>query len=834
MQFASSSGNGSPELQRPVTLRNLTRSRVTRRALDRGGKRDYLATGLYEAMLKATRADIRDVISEPPFKGRVAAFLDSSAELKKEVDTASGGWQMMRGAYVGVDRRRRVDFVTLLHTRSRRLGEDDEQDTARLYAKLLNPMVNGICPAFLFYLGTRPIRGGELTSDIFLIDSSILGGGSLLFQNVIETSASQLEGGINLNDANEASVFLQLVYALYCLKQVGIKLNLDDNFAWLLLRMNGAMRLEFFVPQSLPAASNRIVLEASELVKLHEMGNAVAIGTAEERAAESSDDLQALLRVLQLGDAATIYTFQEIFDMFSGEDALLQSDPFRSEAVGAQPIDSQYAPPAWRPLVPRTVVAAAKSGDALRVHHELTTGGGNSNPKGLFSFGAADRGLTLSDLQLTELDSIVEAVNEMMADGSISLCTMRSLFTRKAFKAETASNTVQALIELEIAQRGRVPCFAKVFMRSTTSNGNSLLVESLAYELVTNPLLLQRATPCLVGYYGTLFCNKPAAQFENDDLGQALRLLQVQRRQPAPSAGEEGAFAILLQDMVERGSISLDRVCRDTAKASLRLKTVDAFVSQLEAVKASLVALYFTLECFRRVGFAQNDLHVGNVFMEPQLDASEQRAAFEYAPRKYLLLRLPFMPKIFDFDNAAKRATALNGVEWRNDRTSSESPLCQYGGSCDDADVKADLVRVTLLTWQGLHPQGYTPLGAEAAVRSWPRHTHIFMQEFANFLKELWDDPEGRLLKVAMFNEQLPPERRRDGPQMAHPGILCMCRANECFEKPCEKVSWQEVTGRAELDMVRVMDTAKSLAAYRVERVPPGVPIYTLPGIYSE
>jgi len=98
-------------------------------------------------------------------------------------------------------------------------------------------------------------------------------------------------------------------------------------------------------------------------------------------------------------------------------------------------------------------------------------------------------------------------------------------------------------------------------------------------------------------------------------------------------------------------------------------------------LKPVLLQVLYTLLCFKQVGFKQNDLHLGNVW----IDELPQKHVFVYQmdADNAWVLETKYMVKFFDFDRAAKSSTEYNQKHWTNTLLDSHD-YCRSSGQCNE------------------------------------------------------------------------------------------------------------------------------------------------------
>lgn len=686
--------------------------------------------------------------------------------------------------------------------------EQAESDYRALQRDILYTMgVFNLCPAFHAYMSTTVAsvvdeeRG--IVYDNFLLDTDAVFKERANIARVHFVQASELlqklQGELRANEAELTSVIFQAAYALQCLDEVGVSLN-TRTFELHLLEFTRPQLLRFHV-----ATGRALTLKTLYVLKF------VDFGSFQKRAVPQLSE-----SVLSSGAAALRGTDFERFakalnipqrQRFSLK-KLLQSavedyPAVLGEDLSGAALDAEYTLPQLAQLLEATTETAAAAATELR---DATT-------------------------EITQLVDIQRAIAQMQANNTLSLCEFKAEGGKlRVLPSNSASDSVQVLGDLSIVLRdgdnnsrlvqrgnGKQPFFGKLFLRPHSVLGeeadNSLLVESLAYSAVSAPLYMQRATPCLVKYYGTLYCSDAESALFQGELGKRLHKLTRQQLEDLAfedvqvgewfDARDSGAFAILLEQM-SNGAVTV-------ADYLFNAQPDDA---SYKAGEAALVAIMYTIACFERAGFMHNDMHAGNVFMVPN-EADDKRVALRFGRSEFLLLELPVIPKVFDFDRSVKVATPYSPLRWTNNYQRAKKGVnCIDFGQCDKVRAEIDVFRLLFTCLATLRQRA-----KDKASQQWTAR-------FEALFRALLNDPAGKSLDLKYKYSSKHPQRK----YMVMPGILCMLQGERAKAPRCKLTRLSAVTGKP-FDLLSVLRRAPELAKFRVKRVPAGVPKYTLPGI---
>lgn len=255
----------------------------------------------------------------------------------------------------------------------------------------------------------------------------------------------------------------------------------------------------------------------------------------------------------------------------------------------------------------------------------------------------------------------------------LDACDLRTIFDVSSIKIlssdekSSVSETVILLGKFKIpivfaTFQGNTKIAIKMSFKPLTSD-NSLEIERRAYKEVTNPLLLNGNTPHVMLYVGTLHCSN----FSSIDIGEMNNkkfMKEIQKIQASQRYDTSDMWMLIL----EQG----------------KGKPLRNFINETHTLKKFwypvLFQIIYTLSCFQLVGFAQNDLHSGNLWIDELPEPQE----FIYQGNKKYAWRIEtkYIVKFFDFDRAAKSATKYNAAWWTNKKLDDEGH-CISGGQCN-------------------------------------------------------------------------------------------------------------------------------------------------------
>jgi hypothetical protein len=248
---------------------------------------------------------------------------------------------------------------------------------------------------------------------------------------------------------------------------------------------------------------------------------------------------------------------------------------------------------------------------------------------------------------------------------------------------DSASKTVIVLGELAIplyrnmsSAQLNTGIALKLSFRSLRADDNSLEIERRAYRDVSQPLYMAHNTPHVMLYFGTLHCNNFVAELRKlerqrpDDRSIRTLLSEVQSiGRKAKGAIDVNSAYVLVLERGQGGDLG-DMVRNQHASLTYNGFWLPVFFQ-----------IVFTLLCFQDVGFTQNDLHSGNLWV----DVLPEPHTFYYEvtkPRqKTWSITTRYMVKFFDFDRAAKVPTSHNRGQWRNLYIDGE--ICRSTGQCN-------------------------------------------------------------------------------------------------------------------------------------------------------
>lgn len=200
---------------------------------------------------------------------------------------------------------------------------------------------------------------------------------------------------------------------------------------------------------------------------------------------------------------------------------------------------------------------------------------------------------------------------------------------------------------------------------------NSLFLEGQIYEKIMMPLILNNNTPHILICIGVFYCEN-----EYIDKNPEFRLaIQSLRTYPALN----NRFQILV---LEKGGG----------------KTLSDCVADLtvEEYWGVLYQICYTLLCFQQIEFSQNDLHLGNIWIDPLL-RKITKYYFETSKTKARVVKYNHFVKFFDFDFSIVKNDEVENTKF-NER------ICKLG-VCDKYQPKLDFFRCMYL----LYTNSYVP-----------------------------------------------------------------------------------------------------------------------------
>lgn len=298
-----------------------------------------------------------------------------------------------------------------------------------------------------------------------------------------------------------------------------------------------------------------------------------------------------------------------------------------------------------------------------------------------------------SPLQYAELynKQIVDIFDWSREHRLVDACDLSTVFdTSKQVKVlssqdkKSASETVIILGDFRVPlvledQQGNTRIAIKLsFEPLDPKRDNSLEVERKAYRQVTNPLVLNGHTPNVMLYVGSVECKEFIARGNAPEAGLEILTREVQRIEHTQRYNIDHIWLLILE---QGEGMPLNRFTRTFKK----MLTWDNFWQPV------LFQLMYTLLCFQQVGFAQNDLHAGNVWIDV-LDAPLEFVYQADETHAWAFTTL-FVVKMFDYDRTAKSPTRYNRTSWINTRLDSEG-ICDSTGQCNGFTVFFDAFNI--------------------------------------------------------------------------------------------------------------------------------------------
>lgn len=248
---------------------------------------------------------------------------------------------------------------------------------------------------------------------------------------------------------------------------------------------------------------------------------------------------------------------------------------------------------------------------------------------------------------------------------------------------------------------------------------DSLSIELLNYEFVANVMIRKRWTPNLASYVASFQCSpKDLASLPNEEKAQILYNSMY--------AMDGKCLSVKCAVDQESDNLIFDRnivnVLITERMTGEKLEDWMQRPHPLAMWKSVLFQILYTLECFNRIGFRHNDLHLGNIFIENIPGApmytfymiNDDDADYLKVPTKNCQVR------IYDFD----RSTLLCNVDSINPAYAADITIpyerklelmsagsvtgcentrmrlhCEREGACQAPNAKFDAFTVLGLLW---------------------------------------------------------------------------------------------------------------------------------------
>lgn len=307
-------------------------------------------------------------------------------------------------------------------------------------------------------------------------------------------------------------------------------------------------------------------------------------------------------------------------------------------------------------------------------------------------------------------DSLVPGNDRSASDTLVVLGRLRYHVAKPMQLSAELANTAPAVV----AKISFAPLRPPTRVKSGAFYVDQLVFEADVYEKVTNPLLLGGHTPHLIAWYGTFRCSNVRHMLEDatlddksdDSVARMVLACDLRTTMSRIETEMEGAgkydFDKMQVLLLERG-LGKSLAATELNKVSPELQ-------------ASVIAqTLYTLATFGEVGLRHNDLHPGNVWLQPCGLRPSSNIYFITETQYLIVPTYGTLVKIYDFDLATtypgSQALSAMDPKQRN-RTPRDFPLyCKQYGICNHArNAKFDC-------YQFLSSLYWTTAGVAAAVK---------------------------------------------------------------------------------------------------------------------
>ncbi len=160
----------------------------------------------------------------------------------------------------------------------------------------------------------------------------------------------------------------------------------------------------------------------------------------------------------------------------------------------------------------------------------------------------------------------------------------------------------------------------KYSMRNGFEYDNSLPIERLNYEYVANSMIRKRWSPNVASYVAAFQCTPSDLRVPTDE---KLKILY----NTMYASDHKSCVSVKCAVEKERDNLIFDlnrvNVLMTERMYGQKLESWIQKRHSLKEWKSVLFQILYTLECFNRIGFRHNDLHLGNIFIEDIPDAPE-------------------------------------------------------------------------------------------------------------------------------------------------------------------------------------------------------------------
>jgi len=188
------------------------------------------------------------------------------------------------------------------------------------------------------------------------------------------------------------------------------------------------------------------------------------------------------------------------------------------------------------------------------------------------------------------------------------------------------------------------------FEATQPGSDNSLEIERQVYRSVTNPLILNGNTPHIMLYVTELHCPKFRSSLGSMELAGKHR----------------DALITIMKDIDDEGDYNtndMHMLVLEQGSGGPLGKLLDEKKLPQENIPKIVFQVMWTLLCFEQVGLQQNDLHLGNVWID--ILPSEKTLTYAAGTLTWSI-RTKYIAKIYDFDRATKSATKYHPLKLTN------------------------------------------------------------------------------------------------------------------------------------------------------------------------
>jgi len=225
---------------------------------------------------------------------------------------------------------------------------------------------------------------------------------------------------------------------------------------------------------------------------------------------------------------------------------------------------------------------------------------------------------------------------------------------------------------------------------------NSLEVERIIYRDVINQLVLNRNTPHVLLYYGTINCDN-FGQFTSDQVDGDNGIVGNLAKLAQANTDVDEHF-----DLNHMRALVLERSSGETLFTFLNMNRRRTN----NDVAAVLFQVFYTLAAFRDIGLQHNDLHTRNIFVQEYDDP--QTHTYLVGEQHYLVTS-KYQARVFDYDRAHKQTTSINKCHISNTYLNT---MCLSRKTCQNSqDSRLEIYRLIRFMYDFL-PPGLAGLGS--------------------------------------------------------------------------------------------------------------------------